>query len=680
MLLKNDLDYRGCLHVSNFRSVTFRPFPPHKMAAESKEKYSEAEGESVFELEEQSYWYSLKSGVLAYAASLQLQCLLFIVGHVHEFGSSTAIGLLPTSIRRKLLLHLPVADILKLECTPVTANISMDDLWQALFNTRIPELKMYAPTPEKLEEEFKINFNWKEAYFQSFLNLMIDDRNRFYADCDCLYDHLIPDLLYGVYDFHNTSFEAYQCFDNDKIDNFHNLHRYTRQCPRFTTSCYNDKFTHPTIPYHEGYPSSVTIYDLLELFSYSKSTPFKVFDFNNSILNNIWIDGYLTLPNIKWLFSSVEGISVDYCEDTDKLHRILDLIFAKSTVKSMFIYGSFEVVSQYLIGSSYSCLKTLHIQIDDRSECEIAGQILDHQKELEEVNIVTWYIMEDESKTIIIKAICDLLWRPYVNTLILSHFGTGYIHYPSVLEHFYSSPYPVTLELDSISYSFAVPFQVNQAGSSKSLTFLRCSYSSEDPSSSLASSNLFFKNLTLSQNESSVYQSLAKMESIEVEKKFTLNFACHNRNISDICSLFSVVTAQQWDVDVHFGYPYDVDGRFDPYDSKVYDNIEIFTSALPNIKGTLCSLSMHELSSRNMLPLLSLLETVFSHLESTETAYFELKITYSKIDDETLKAIHYTWKKCGSMKLKKVNMTGNKFASNDICNHILSEMTIEYTL
>ena len=655
-------------------------FSPHKMA-ESEVAYARASASSSpsrtsFKGRRHPK-YSLKSGVLAYTVSLQLQCLLFIVGHVHEF-SSTAIGLLPTSIRRKLLLHLPVADILKLECTPVTANISMDDLWQALFNTRILDLKKYAPTPEKLEEEFKINFNWKEAYFQSVLNLMVDDRNRFYADCDCLYDHLIPpDLLYGVYDFHNTSFEAYQCFDND---NFHNLHRYTRQCPRFTTSCYSEKFTNPTIPYRESYPSSVSIYDLLELFSYSRSTPLKVFDFNNSILNNIWIDEYLALPNIKLLFSSVEGISVDYCEDTDKLHHILDLIFAKSTVKTMFIYGSFEVVSQYLIGSSYSCLKTLHIQIDDRSECEIAGQILDHQKELEEVNIVTWYIMEDESKTIIIKAICDLLWRPYVNTLILSHFGTDYIHYPSVLEHFYSSPYPVTLQLDSISCSFAVPFQVNQAGSSKSLTFLRCSYSSEDPSSSLASSKLFLKNLTLSQNESSFYQSLAKMESIEVEKKFTLNFACHNRNISDICSLFSVVTAQQWDIDVHFGHPYDVDGRFDPYDSKVNDNIKIFTSALPNIKGTLCSLSIHELISRNMLPLLSLLETVFSHLESTETAYFELKIIYSEIDDETLKAIHYTWEKCGSVKLKKVNMTGTVFTSNDICNHILSEMTIEYTL
>ena len=657
-------------------------FPPHIFKMAESEKYSEEEGESDQysdedershgsttdgELQEQSYWYSLKSGVLAYAVSLQLQCLLFIVGHVHEF-SSTAIGLLPTSIRRKLLLHLPVADILKLECTPVTANISMDDLWQALFNTRMPlvpeltEKEMYILTPEKFEENFKINFNWKEAYFQSFLNLMVDRYLSY--DCDCLYDHLTSDLLYGVYDFHDTSFEAYQCFDNDKIDNFHNLHRYTRQCPRFTTSCYNDKFTNPTIPYREGYPSSVSIYDLLELFSYSRSTPFKVFDFNNSILNNIWIDGYLTLPNIKWLFSSVEGISVDYCEDTDKLHRILDLIFvpgAKSTIKSMFIYSSFEVVSQYLIESSYSCLKTLHIQINDRSESEIAGQILDHQKELEDVDIVTLYIMEDKSK--IIKAICDLLWRPYINTVMLSHLSNGYLHCPSVLEHFFSSPYSVTLELYSISYSFAIPFQVNQGQSSKSLAFSKCSYSSEDSSSSSAPSKLFFKNLTLSQNQSSVHQSLAKMESIEVEEKFTLNFACHNSSdISDICSLFSVVTAQQWDLDVHFGN-----------DS---NNIEIFTSALPNIKGTLHSLSTYNLSSKNML---SLLETVFSHLKSTETAYFELKITNSEIDDETLKAIYYTWEKCGSVKLKKVNMTGNEFTSNEICNSILSEMAIEYT-
>ena len=508
---------------------------------------------------EQSYWYSLKSGVLAYTVSLQLQCLLFIVGHVHEF-SSTAIGLLPSSIRRKLLLHLPVVDILKLECTPATANISMDDLWQVLFNTRMPPPRFEAIekdvlTPEKFEEKFKqINFNWKEAYFQSFLNLLmlVNDCLFHPYDCDCLYDHLLPDLLYGVYDFHNTSFEAYQCFDNDKIDNFHNLYRYTRHCPRFTTSCYSNKFTHSNIPTIEGYPSivskyckrypsSVSIYDLLELFSYSRSTPFKVFHFSNNILNNFWIDGYLTSPNIKWLVSSVEGISVNTCEDTDKLRRILDLIFvpdAKSTVKSMFIYGSFEVVSQYLIGSSYSCLKTLKFEITE-CDCEIAGQILDHQKELEEVEIVTSYIIDDKSKKI--KAICDLLWKPYLNKVILSNRWMDCLHCPSVLEHFFSSPYPVTLELDNISYSFAVPFQVNQGQSSKSLTFSNCSYSSEDPSSSLASSKLFFKNLTLSQNQSSVHQSLAKMESIEVEEKFTLNFMCYDNissDVSDICSLF----------------------------------------------------------------------------------------------------------------------------------------------
>ena len=604
--------------------------------------------------------YSLKSGVLAYTVSLQLQCLLFIVGHVHEF-SSTAIGLLPTSIRRKLLLHLPVADILKLECTPITANISMDDLWQALFNTRMPPVTELIDleeadvlTPEKFEEKYKINFNWKDAYFQSLLELIIFDQS-------CVGHNLIPDLLYGVYDFHNTSFEACRCFDNDKIDNFHNLYRYTRQCPRFTTSCYRNKFTNSTTSYEVEI--SVSIYDLLELFSHSKSIPFKVFHFNDNILNN-WISGYLTLPNIKWLFSSVEGICV--YEDIDKLHHILDLIFvpdAKSTVKSMFIYGSFEVVSQYL-WSSYSCLKTLHIQINNDIvgfEYEIAGQILDHQKELEEVEIDTSYMIDDKSKTI--KAICDLLWRPCFKKLILSaykYFSSGYRHCPSVLEHFFSSPYPVTLELYNISYSFAVPFQVNQ-GSSKSLTLSKCTYFSEDPSSSLASSKLFFKNLTLSQNQSSVHRSLAKMESIEVEETFTLNF--YSSDISDICSLFSVVTAQQWDLEVIFLYD--------------HNNIKIFTSALPNIKGTLHSLSTYNLSSKNML---SLLETVFSHLESTEAPYFELTITDSEIDDETLKAIYYTWEKCGSVKLKKVNMTGNEFTSNDICNSILSEMTIEYTL
>ena len=46
--------------------------------------------------------------------SLQLQCLYSVVGRLDEYGTQT-LSHLPVSLRRQLILHLPVADICRLE-------------------------------------------------------------------------------------------------------------------------------------------------------------------------------------------------------------------------------------------------------------------------------------------------------------------------------------------------------------------------------------------------------------------------------------------------------------------------------------------------------------------------------------------------------------------------------------
>ena len=77
---------------------------------------------------------------------------MFIVGHLDELPSDV-IALLPIGIRRKLLLMLPALDICKLEETPVTDGISMDDeIWK---------LKC-------LGQKFKLDdmtLTWKDSYF-----------------------------------------------------------------------------------------------------------------------------------------------------------------------------------------------------------------------------------------------------------------------------------------------------------------------------------------------------------------------------------------------------------------------------------------------------------------------------------------------------------------------------------
>ena len=71
-----------------------------------------------------------QGGVMSYAVSLQMQCYMFIVGHLDELPFDV-IALLPIGIRRKLLLMLPALDICKLEETPVTDGISMGyEIWK----------------------------------------------------------------------------------------------------------------------------------------------------------------------------------------------------------------------------------------------------------------------------------------------------------------------------------------------------------------------------------------------------------------------------------------------------------------------------------------------------------------------------------------------------------------------
>ena len=69
--------------------------------------------------------------------SLQLQCLYSLVGRLEEYSSQT-LSLLPASLRRQLLLLLPVVDICRLEQDPdFMSGLDADTIWRGLFDNRI---------------------------------------------------------------------------------------------------------------------------------------------------------------------------------------------------------------------------------------------------------------------------------------------------------------------------------------------------------------------------------------------------------------------------------------------------------------------------------------------------------------------------------------------------------------
>jgi len=86
----------------------------HSSSEESEEEIcSEQRSTTDTENEEINYWESLTTGILAFPAPLRLQSLLFVTGHLDEYGNE-ALALLPPYTWKTRLLNLPVIDVCKL--------------------------------------------------------------------------------------------------------------------------------------------------------------------------------------------------------------------------------------------------------------------------------------------------------------------------------------------------------------------------------------------------------------------------------------------------------------------------------------------------------------------------------------------------------------------------------------
>ena len=94
--------------------------------------------------------------MLTQVVSLWWQVILYIVGHLEEF-SPEALALLPTSLRRWLFLHLPVADVCLLEGTSMSNGLDMDQIWEELYKARLLVVKQ-----DKTTLHYKLT--WKEQY------------------------------------------------------------------------------------------------------------------------------------------------------------------------------------------------------------------------------------------------------------------------------------------------------------------------------------------------------------------------------------------------------------------------------------------------------------------------------------------------------------------------------------
>uniref|UniRef100_A0A1X7TGJ0 Uncharacterized protein n=2 Tax=Amphimedon queenslandica TaxID=400682 RepID=A0A1X7TGJ0_AMPQE len=117
----------------------------------------------------------------------------------------SCLGLLPRSIRIRLLCLLPAVDVAKLEGTPVTIGISMDEIWEYIFNERLPlhdkkkverECIGDIDTVEELMKKGMESVSWKNAYFNAVFFFSQVTTEYEDNDCECVYRHFVPDLYY----------------------------------------------------------------------------------------------------------------------------------------------------------------------------------------------------------------------------------------------------------------------------------------------------------------------------------------------------------------------------------------------------------------------------------------------------------------------------------------------------
>ena len=94
--------------------------------------------------------------------SLQNCCLVYVLFHLEEFPTAH-LALLPAAMRTQLLLHLPIADLFRLEGTAVANGVEIGKIWSTILSTVGAK-----------------NFILKEEqyYFDTVLSLLIDANSR----------------------------------------------------------------------------------------------------------------------------------------------------------------------------------------------------------------------------------------------------------------------------------------------------------------------------------------------------------------------------------------------------------------------------------------------------------------------------------------------------------------------
>ena len=105
--------------------------------------------------------------------TLQTTCFFKLVNELYDFTPEAILAQLPSTLRRMLLLKLPVVDIIKLEGTCVVSGIDMNRVWEMVCNERFDHPLMLSDFPFK-RSSFHFEGSWKEHYLAIVSSIILN--------------------------------------------------------------------------------------------------------------------------------------------------------------------------------------------------------------------------------------------------------------------------------------------------------------------------------------------------------------------------------------------------------------------------------------------------------------------------------------------------------------------------
>ena len=112
-------------------------------------------------------------------ASLEDLCLIKIVQQLEHYPHEL-LACLPPTLRRLLLVHLPIVDVCKLENTCVFEEVDAEEIWEEHFELHIPmyftSLDNFVPHDvqcAKKELDERQQLTWREKFFSIIVNIIL---------------------------------------------------------------------------------------------------------------------------------------------------------------------------------------------------------------------------------------------------------------------------------------------------------------------------------------------------------------------------------------------------------------------------------------------------------------------------------------------------------------------------